>query len=298
MPITKEKGKGNEPSPLFLAGAWAVLWLDFLVMNTLWRSSCFVMVGLSLFLSAGYPSFAEDGPNGVLAAQTQVRPKPKYGPDAVPLSVSSEYFRKHDAPVFWAMIPYYQAQETGSGCSVAAVAMLMNGLRAGQSLKADDELVTQKGLLRKVRDRAWTWSTSAVGHGRSLDQLGPLVEASLKAYGITGATVEVVHLETDTAGAGRKKLHEALVGLEKSRRHWLLANFLQGSYTGDADVGHFAPISAYDSDKNRALVMDPDRKWYEPYWVSEETLAKGMATLDSGPGKNRGFIWIRLPETR
>ena len=45
----------------------------------------------------------------------------------------------------------------------------------------------------------------------------------------------------------------------------------------------------------RALILDPDREWYEPYWVPESALIEAMATGDASSGVWRGFLWIRRP---
>ena len=221
--------------------------------------------------------------------------KPKYGPEATLLSKSHEYVAKNAAPDFWAMIPYYTTQQTGSACSVASVTMVVNAARTGQELTADDELVTQNSLLKRVSDDEWIKAVGDKGRGRSLDQLGPLVERSFKAYGFNHTRAEVVHVD-DESPATQKKLHDALVANEKSTGDFIILNFIQGVYTGDADAGHIAPIAAYDAKKKRALVMDPDREWYEPYWVSETTLLKGMHTLDKGGGKFRGYVWAHVAQ--
>src|SRR4051812_39085308 len=86
-----------------------------------------------------------------MAAETKTsEAKLKYGPEATPLSVSHEYFQKNSAPGFWALIPYYIPQQTGSSCSVATVNMLVNASRAGRKLKADDKLATETDLLKQV----------------------------------------------------------------------------------------------------------------------------------------------------
>ena len=38
--------------------------------------------------------------------------------------------------------------------------------------------------------------------------------------------------------------------------------------------------------------MEPDREWYEPYWVSDERLLQAMATIDGETGKSRGYVRI------
>ena len=54
-----------------------------------------------------------------------------------------------------------------------------------------------------------------------------------------------------------------------------------------------APIAAYDAKMHRVLVMDPDREWYEPYWVSDQRLLEAMATIDPETSKPRGYVKIR-----
>ena len=40
--------------------------------------------------------------------------------------------------------------------------------------------------------------------------------------------------------------------------------------------------------------MDPDREFFEPYWVPEDRLLNSMATEDSDAQQNRGFVIIQL----
>ena len=219
--------------------------------------------------------------------------RPKYGQEATLLSKSHEYIRESEAPDYWALSPYYTAQQDERSCSVAAVTMLMNAARQKLPLTTDDELVTQKTLLSQVNNDAWKEDVGSTGHGVSLEELKVFVEASLKAYGFKNFTVEVVHTP-DRSQATFSKMHQALVANEKSSDDFILANFLQGVYTGDADVGHIAPVAAYDQKRQRVLILDPDRLWYEPYWVSEKTFLAGMATHDKTSGFARGYLWAKI----
>ncbi len=223
------------------------------------------------------------------------REKPKYGADAVPLSVSHEYFKTHDAPQFWSLIPYYAPQQTGGSCSAAAATMLINAARAGKKLNSDEPLALESKVIQKSKSQAWKFSVGMLGRGVLLDDLGPYVEASLKAYGVVPAAVETIHAEKDSKKV-RERIHEILVESEKNPKIMILANFVQGVFTGDAPVGHYAPVGAYDSEKKRVLILDPDREWYEPYWVSENVFFNGIATVDpSNQGKYRGLIRVVLP---
>ncbi|MBI3554790.1 MAG: hypothetical protein HY074_00840 [Deltaproteobacteria bacterium] len=228
---------------------------------------------------------------GMASACAEV--KPKYGPEATLLSASHAYLQKNAAPDYWALIPYYVSQQDDRSCSVASVSMVVNAARSGRKLTADDELATQKGLLVRAKSETWSKGVGDGGHGVNLDELGPIVEAGLKAYGVADATAEVHHTD-DTSRKVKDELHHALVENEKSASDFIIINFIQGVYTGDAEAGHIAPIAAYDAKAGRVLVLDPDRQWYEPYWVSEATLLKGMATADKTSGKSRGFVWVKL----
>ncbi|MGZ3697615.1 MAG: phytochelatin synthase family protein, partial [Bdellovibrionota bacterium] len=180
----------------------------------------------------------------------------------------------------------------GKSCSIASVTNVMNALRSRMNLTSDDELFTQDKLLAKAGGSGWKGDLGWFGHGVTLDHLGKYVEEALKTTGLSGYVVETVHT-TDLLPATAAKLHQALLENEKSSDDFIIANFSQGIYTGDTGGGHISPVGAYDASKKRVLVMDVDREWYEPYWVSEETFLKGMATKDPETARTRGYVWIR-----
>jgi hypothetical protein len=228
---------------------------------------------------------------------------PKYGPDAGRLHDDRSYVQSSAAPDFWALMPYYLPQQTESSCSVASVAMLMNGLRSDLPLAADDPLVTEAGLLKRAADAAWKRATKEGGSGVSLDQLGRVVQRSLTAYGFGAHEVEVVHVDS-TSDEMLERLRSVLVQNEASAEDFVLISYLQGVLTGDPDgnVGHIAPIAAYDAERQRVLVLDPDRHWYEPYWVADRTLLRSMGQPHASEGQKaqargnavrRGFVHVR-----
>lgn len=219
--------------------------------------------------------------------------KPKYGPEATRLSLSHAYFQSHAAPDYWAISPYYVGQRDEKSCSLASVTMIVNAARVQKNLTAEDELATQPQVLKKTGDARWEHDLGTLGRGVTLDELGKFTEEALKAYGVAPKKVEVLH--ASTTPEFRQALLEILTENEKSSRDFVIANFIQGAYTGDADVGHISPIGAFDAKNERVLVLDPDRQWYEPYWVSLTTFIRGMSTQDSVSGKTRGLVWIQLP---
>jgi hypothetical protein len=109
--------------------------------------------------------------------------------------------------------------------------------------------------------------------------------------------VEVVRFEAGEAA--RLRLRRLLIENERSACDFVIINFLQSVATGDpaGAVGHVAPVGAYDAAKNRILLFDPDRQWYEPYWISEETLLAAMATKDPVSGRARGWVQVTVGHT-
>jgi hypothetical protein len=127
--------------------------------------------------------------------------------------------------------------------------------------------------------------------GVTLGELAGFVVAALRGYGFPSATAEAFHVDATPQGAAL--VHDLLVENERSARDLLLANFDQGAYTGDEHARHIAPIAAYDASRHRVLVLDPDRGWYEPYWVPEDAFVAGLGTRDPASGKSRGLVRIR-----
>ncbi len=225
-----------------------------------------------------------------LFAPTLAAAKPKLGPEALPLSHTYGYFQNsaHPAWQFWRLIPYYAPQKTGSSCSVASVTLLLNALRSQLPLTADDPLVSEELLLQRVKNPIW-----ARASGVTLDELAILTQESLRAYELAFTQVHAVHADPSHPKV-QASLHQDLLQLTQTPHTYLLANFLQGAYTGDANIGHVSPVGAYDPVQKKVLILDVDREYYEPYWVSEETFFKGMATLDEGAKQNRGYVLVKV----
>jgi hypothetical protein len=229
-------------------------------------------------------------------------PKPKYGPRGAPYAVtlaqSHDYFRKAAAPDYWAMAGYYVPQFNGYACSVASVTMVLNAARAGIAKTSDDKLILQQALLDAVNVENWKDRLSDGGHNgkhgmHNLEQLAAVTEASFRTHGFPKAVVTVVRVK-DGSAKSRAMVRKALVANERSAHDFIIANFNQQKFTDDSDAGHIAPVAAFDATRDRVLMFDPDRDWYEPYWISLDTFVAGMATLDSGAGANRGFVLVRV----
>jgi hypothetical protein len=238
-----------------------------------------------------------------LSARSETKPKygPAPNPRAIPLARANEYFKSkaHAAPDFWNLSGFYVPQINGYSCSAASVAMVLNAARVGLPKTADDKVILQEELLDRVKVEDWKERLSPAGakgaHGMDLDRLRSAAEAAFRQFGFPKSTVEAIHLD-DTSVASKKRVLDLLKKNERSADDFLIANFDQKAFTDDAEVGHLAPVGAFDEIHKRVLILDPDREYYEPYWVSVDDFIAGMATRDSGGSKNRGLIYIKLVE--
>jgi hypothetical protein len=229
------------------------------------------------------------------AASAQTPQRAKYGQQAVRLFRAREFVRENPAPDFWALAPYYVSQPDEQSCSAACVAMAVNALRAERELKSDDKLATPASVVEAVPPKLWKEKLGPKSEGVTLDELRVIVEQVLATHKLDSARVETARF---AAGSDDELAHfrNLLVENERSGRDVVLVNILQSVATGDPEgaVGHFAPIGAYDAVRRRVLLFDPDRQWYEPYWISDETLLEAMATTDPVSGKPRGLLRITL----
>jgi hypothetical protein len=216
--------------------------------------------------------------------------KAKFGPNAEPITRSSGFVRATPAADYWALSPFYVPQITGSACSLASVAMMMNALR-GLPDGAADRLITQKQLLDAVADDRWRDAVAENGEGISFRDLERYVRRSLEAYGLD-AEVEMFRPQDDSPRS-LAALRRILADNEQSDDDIILLAFDQGTLTGDDGGGHIAPLGAYDAATRRVLVMDPDRSWYVPYWTSDVKLLEAMLKPDRADPEGSGLIRVR-----
>jgi hypothetical protein len=230
---------------------------------------------------------------------------PKYGPTgapyAVPLSQDHKYFQdsKNMAFDYWNLAPFYVPQINELSCSVASVTMVLNGIiRTGRSLKAEDTNVTQAKLIERINCLNWKERITPGGFngeaGLKLDQLETVLKETLRQYEVSNYEIDRVEVANGDVTA-LEKFRRALAANEGNGDDYILIHFLQDIVT-EAQGGpypHISPVGAYDKTNKRVLVMDVDREWYEPYWVSDERLLLAMSKKTERFGFG-GYLWIRV----
>ncbi|WP_119462672.1 phytochelatin synthase family protein [Rhodospirillaceae bacterium SYSU D60014] len=208
------------------------------------------------------------------------------------LATDSDYLRRALAPSYWALVPYYVGQFNDCSCSLATATMLVNALRGSIGLAPVERLVTQQALLAAVNSALWTAGVGADGgEGVTQRQMGPLLERSFAVYGVDGVAIETVPVLRPNEAAVAE-FRAALRRIETSAADLLVVNFHVAPVVGHGDYGHFSPIGAYDEGRDRVLVLDVDRAWFEPYWTPVDRLVAGMATMSHIDGERRGYLRI------
>jgi hypothetical protein len=252
-------------------------------------------LAFALALAAGCATAQAKKAQETPAPKPPAQVKPKYGPEITLLRDAPDHIRKAKAPDYWALSPYYVGTPGECACSTA-LSIVVNGARIRRKLTSEEKLATPGELVKSVRIPDFDWRKRIdEGKGITLDEVPRVLSHALRQYGVNNFTIDVVRPEGATVEA-RKRLRYELENNEGTDRNFIIANFNQGVYTGDADAGHIAVVGAYDAKRRKVLILDTDREWYEPYWVSEETFLAGMLKPDPETKQNRGYVKVFISE--
>jgi hypothetical protein len=255
-----------------------------------------VLVSFCMLLISCVAPAKKEAPGEPATAQVSAAEVgPKYAATTHTLSREHGYFRGNAAPDFWALMPFYVPQKEGF-CQAASYSMIVNAVSNRRELKADEKLVLQPALVEKANQPDWK---KAIDEGKcpGLDVMEKVLGHILKVYGFDKASVKATHV-TGTGPSELAAIRKVLSQNERSDSDFILANFTQGTYTGDpeaAETGHVSMVGAYDAKNRRVLILDVDRDWYEPYWVSDATFLKGLATQDKVSKNFRGYLMVKVP---
>jgi hypothetical protein len=144
--------------------------------------------------------------------------------------------------------------------------------------------------------------TSEQGSGVTWTEFEQYLRASVKVFDLDVETE--IFKPQPTSATMIEQLRAVLDANERTDRDVVLVYYNQGVLTGSWDGPHISPIGAYDADRHRVLIMDVDRQWYVPYWVSDAKLLEAMLqpappSLGVLAGETGGLIRVmRKPARR
>lgn len=233
------------------------------------------------------------------AAGFSAKYAPEDKPVALPLKRDPAHIRSAPAPDFWALIPYYEGMRGPHSASAASAAMALNALRQDFRYSSSDELITEEGLLKATAAHGWAERLSGgKPAGVGLEMFGALFEASLSTYGVSASVRTIPVAASDAAAVA--SVRKVLADNERSDKDFLIALYKQSVFTGDPEgaVGVYAPVGAFDAVRDAVLILETDRRWYEPYWVSLDVFVAALSSLKDAEGKPAGGLTeIRAKET-
>lgn len=222
-------------------------------------------------------------PKGPWVKREGTGPFPKYGPSVSPLSKKTnlEYFKKNSAYDFWSLIPFYIPQTTGRECSTANLVWTLNAARSNQALTSDEPLLSIRKFNEDLNDPAYTKTVQGNGMFDRSNVTNRKMAHYLNYFakklemGKAQAKDHVVNLKDSKKS--RSEFLKVLKENENNPHDYIIISLIQGVLTGDPEGGpHVVTVAAFDEKKNLVLLLDPDRDWYEPYWVPFEKVFEAM----------------------
>lgn len=238
-------------------------------------------IARAVFLSSKFFSTLLVSLTVSLAGPSAYAAKPKYPADVKPLSLDNSYFQRSAAPDYWKLNGFLVRQISNSACSLAAVTLVLNGARGSRDLDQGERVLTQPAVLKATNRLDWSKATATDGGGVSIRELKDIAATAVEKNGLH-ANVENVCTGRDDVRLER--FRDDLRDNERTSSNFIIVNFDQSAVMEDAEpAGHFAAVGAYDATTDRVLILDPDKDWFEPYWVPTRRLFEAM-------GKTRGYL--------
>lgn len=223
-----------------------------------------------------------------LCAPAATAGEPKYAPaggfTAVPLTADSAYFRAAPAPDYWNLSAFYMPAHKGWSVGAASLAMAYNALFSAGRARGDEEENLAPARVVAV--------SSAAAHGLTLAGLALAAQELISTCGARG---EVRAVEPpDASPASLAAFRAALRAGEADPADVMLLHFTQDLVTGapGGPFAHISPVGAYDAGTGRVLVLDTDRRWYEPYWAADEQLLRALVNATPKYGRG-GYVVVR-----
>ncbi len=193
---------------------------------------------------------------------------------------------------------HYVMQHNEKSCGLASVTMLINTLRSIRNPQSKS--ITQDHLLTKLGNEVWNQAFSSSGSGLSLDEFAIFLRDVFDAYEFWDVGIETVHV-SHLSTSVHQYLKNILSNmfLDEALYTFLIVNFDQSMLTPtNFSSGHLSPVGDYRSYNKTVKILDVDLDWTGPYWVTVETLLKGMNTIDASSSEYRGYIRVFLDKTK
>lgn len=167
----------------------------------------------------------------------------------------------------------FQPQEKRSWCGVASAVITLSAIRG-------EPMAQAQLFARPEAEAVRSWWQVTFG-GMPLDALAGL----LRAHGVQATA----HHADEGLAAFRAAVQANLA----REGDYMIVNWRRDVIGEEGQVGHLSPISAYEADGDRALILDVAAHVYPKTWVPLATLFAAMDTIDGDGGRTRGWVEVR-----
>lgn len=195
-------------------------------------------------------------------------------------------FESEALAAFLPLMTYFTTQINQTYCGVASITMVLNALHVHTPISPDHapyRLFTQSNVLNDLTDEITTPANVASG-GMGLETVAELLE-------VYGVEAEAHRAHTSSVDDFRKRAVDYL-GHEG---HHVIVNYSRSALQQEGK-GHISPLSAYDAESDRFLILDVARYKSPPIWVPTDRLFAAMAEpMGDNKLHTRGFVLVRSP---
>jgi|GEM_PF-4389345 hypothetical protein len=166
-----------------------------------------------------------------------------------------------------------QTQQYPRTCAVGAAASALSLIGMNEAVASQEQFFRPRKMLKVA--------TPLEVMLRGLDL--PEIERSFRIHGAKTLSIDGPQMSI-------KKLRDLVKKTVNDPAHVLVVNYGRAEL-GQAGIGHYSPIGAYDQRTDRALVLDVASYKYAPVWVRMADLHQAIATVGEG-GAPRGVIHV------
>lgn len=191
---------------------------------------------------------------------------------------------------------HHQAQETGSYCSAATTATIMNSF-SGDGAPAPTTYEHTPNAYHKQ----WSVLSGECArrvHTHNGEQFGPGFASTngvtfdeMISFAHCWADVEATRASASTVAGFREAVASATsrqVRLGRNVTSVVAFNFNRPALAQEGE-GHWSHIGAYHEERDMVLVMDVAKYKYPPFWVPVELAYASANTVDHTSGETRGW---------
>jgi len=178
------------------------------------------------------------------------------------------------------LLTHFVTQKTNAYCGIASAVMILNAMNITPPIDSEHvpyRYFNQNNFFNEQIKKIITLQ-EIQKNGISLSELNTIMQNS-------GVKSMPYFANDINLNEFRKILTHAI-----ARNQFIIVNFSRTKLNQQGN-GHYSPLTAYDKEQDRFLMLDVSRYKYPAYWVKTSDLWNAVNTKDND--RYRGFIIIK-----